>query len=79
MGHDERLDQQEILVLKHKMRKKVCFGGSWCRSFDCYYDHVCPYPQCYYGSNCQFKFVHQVDGIVVSVVQEAPTVQGSVS
>lgn len=69
----EPIAPEQILVLRHWKRKMPCDQKAQCRSFDCYYGHVCPYPSkdCHKGSKCPFDALHDIDPIVAKKVTEA--------
>ena len=51
-----------ILVIRHQLRRKACTKGSACRSYDCYYGHVCPRAECIGDNKCKFsKKMHILD------------------
>ena len=59
-----------ILVIRHQVRKQACTKGSACRSFDCYYGHVCPRAECTGDKRCKFKKMHMLDLIPVREIVE---------
>ena len=59
-----------ILVIRHQVRKQACTKGSACRSFDCYYGHVCPRADCTGDKKCKFKKMHMLDLIPVREIVE---------
>ena len=58
------------LVIRHQLRKRACTRGSTCRSFDCYYGHVCPRAECVGVNKCKFKKMHALDLIPAREIVE---------
>ena len=67
--HSERLSLDEIKVIRFKARSVVCLKRSHCRSFTCFFGHVCPYTKCVKGPNCKFHGLHIADTHIVETIE----------
>lgn len=72
-AHLSDLSRGEIYAQARRIRLTRCVTGSACRSFQCFYGHVCPYgADCTKGNKCHFKKVHDKDTTAVAVLIYAP-------
>ena len=68
------IDSELLLVLRKQCRKLPCVTGWRCRTFDCFYGHVCPYEECAQRRGgqrgCTFGPLHDIDTKVSQVLRE---------
>lgn len=66
-AHISDLSRGEVYAQAKRIRLTPCVAGSACRSFQCFYGHVCPHGAgCTKGNKCQFKKVHVKDTTAVA-------------
>ena len=66
--HDNKLTSEELLCLRHSLRRVPCTAGTRCRRRDCYYGHVClNYPKCQYKNACHWRKTHGMNLTVVYI------------
>jgi len=71
--HGPSLNEKELTVLKHHVRRSPCDKGPRCRLPNCMYGHVCPnQPGCHWGARCQLNKFHAVDPTAVKVWRPCP-------
>ena len=65
LNHSLLLTQDEKAALRYKTRTSLCKDGSSCRSFDCFWSHICPFDtNCHWGLGCKFSAYHGIDRVV---------------
>ncbi|KAL9127552.1 MAG: hypothetical protein Q9217_003594 [Psora testacea] len=66
--HGQPLKEEELLVLRHWMRRLPCTLRMACRKPTCIYGHICAnLPDCPHGRSCNFRKTHDVDPTAVKV------------
>ena len=74
LTHSVQLSEDEKAALRYKMRTFLCKEGSSCRSFDCFWSHVCPFNvNCHWGLGCKFSAYHGIDRAVHTRLQPPST------
>ena len=67
--HTPDLSNEELLVLRHWMRRQRCPSRMECLKSTCFLGHICPYlPNCSRGRSCAFSKTHDIDRTVVKVL-----------
>lgn len=76
--HDP-VDPELLLVLRKQCRRLPCVTGWRCRSFDCFYGHVCPHGECAEvrggQRGCYFGPLHDIDTKVFQILREGGDIQ----
>jgi hypothetical protein len=69
-SHEGKLNQGEILALRHKARTLSCSDMESCEDYNCFYGHNCPYERsgaCKKGNDCYFLDVHGINRVSYSI------------
>ncbi|KAF1991012.1 hypothetical protein K402DRAFT_368779 [Aulographum hederae CBS 113979] len=62
----KKLNEGQLVALRHIARKKSCSFLGDCRDVHCYMGHVCPDEDCYFGTSCHFYDTHGIDRTVTT-------------